>query len=135
MPFTYHRTVRLSDTDAAGVVYFAQVLSMCHEAYEESLAASGINLKAFFNNSSTAIPIAYAEIDFFKPMFVGDRLIIEVSPQPLSDSEFVTAYRIVNDSSSGNPLAKAKTRHVCIRPGSRRRNPLPETIRQWLMLL
>ncbi|MFS8118916.1 MAG: acyl-CoA thioesterase, partial [Microcoleus sp.] len=45
MSFSYTRTVRFQDTDAAGVVYFANVLAMCHEAYEASLAASGINLK------------------------------------------------------------------------------------------
>lgn len=47
MPFTYNRTVRFQDTDAAGVVYFANVLGICHEAYEESLEASSINLKDF----------------------------------------------------------------------------------------
>ncbi|MHC5822651.1 MAG: acyl-CoA thioesterase, partial [Nostoc sp.] len=52
MPFTYNRTVRFQDTDAAGVVYFASVLSICHEAYEESLEASSINIKDFFTNPS-----------------------------------------------------------------------------------
>jgi 1,4-dihydroxy-2-naphthoyl-CoA hydrolase len=56
MFFTYNRTVRFQDTDAAGVVYFANVLSMCHEAYEASLAASGINLKSFFNNPTVLFP-------------------------------------------------------------------------------
>jgi hypothetical protein len=40
MPFSYVRTVRLADTDAAGVVYFARTLSICHEAYEAALAAA-----------------------------------------------------------------------------------------------
>jgi len=36
MPFTYSRTVHFADTDAAGVVFFANFLAICHEAYEES---------------------------------------------------------------------------------------------------
>ena len=48
MPFEYPRTIRFADTDAAGVVYFAQILSICHEAYEASLQASGIELRQFF---------------------------------------------------------------------------------------
>ena len=76
MSFSYQRIIRFQDTDAAGVVYFANVLAMCHEAYEESLAASGINLKAFFSNSDIAIPIVHASVDFFRPMFCGDKIYI-----------------------------------------------------------
>lgn len=47
MPFVYHRTIRFQDTDSAGVVYFANTLAMCHEAYEESLMASGIQVQKF----------------------------------------------------------------------------------------
>ena len=45
MSFTYHRTIRFKDTDAAGVVYFANILAICNEAYEESLEASGIDFR------------------------------------------------------------------------------------------
>jgi 1,4-dihydroxy-2-naphthoyl-CoA hydrolase len=76
LSFTYHRTIRFSDTDAAGVVYFAKVLSICHEGYEASLAASGINLHSFFNNETVAIPIIHASVDFWRPMFCGDSIII-----------------------------------------------------------
>ena len=84
MPFTYTRTVRFQDTDAAGVVYFANVLAMCHEAYEASLAASGINLKAFFSNPEVAFPIIHASVDFYRPMFAGDRLMIHLTPKQVT---------------------------------------------------
>ena len=45
MPFVYRRTIRFADTDAAGVVFFPNYLAICHEAYEESLADDGIELK------------------------------------------------------------------------------------------
>lgn len=135
MTFNYLRTVRLADTDAAGVVYFVQALSMCHEAYEESLARAGVDLKAFFDNPATAIPIVHTEMDFLKPMFAGDRLTITLTPESISESEFEINYQIVNDSSSKTLLATAKTRHVCIDPLHRRRASIPEFMRQWLMLL
>ena len=50
MSFYYRRIVHFQDTDAAGVVYFVNVLAICHEAYEASLAAFDINLKVFFSN-------------------------------------------------------------------------------------
>ncbi|HEY9607361.1 MAG TPA: thioesterase family protein [Allocoleopsis sp.] len=133
MPFTHHRTVRFQDTDAAGVVYFANVLSICHEAYEASLAASGIDLKSFFSNPTAAIPIVRASVDFVRPMFCGDELLILLTPKPLSENHFELTYQIVAPSSE-QQLAKAMTQHVCIDPMTRTRIPLPEELAHWLDL-
>ncbi len=132
MVFSYIRTVRFQDTDAAGVVYFANVLAMCHEAYEASLAASGINLKAFFSNSKVAIPIVNARVDFRRPMFCGEDLIIELTPEKLSDNEFEIAYQIFISDAKDKWAAKAMTRHVCINPESRKRQIFSEEIMEWL---
>ena len=129
MPFTYNRTVRFSDTDAAGVVYFANVLSICHEAYEASLEASSINIKDFFSNTSVAFPIVHADVDFFRPMFCGDKLIISLIPQKVGVDKFEIAYEIVVDDVM---VAKAATRHVCIEVGSRSKKELSGDIVKWL---
>lgn len=46
--FIYSRKIHFADTDSAGVVYFSNLLSICHEAYEEVLLSLGINLSNFF---------------------------------------------------------------------------------------
>ena len=145
MPYIYTRTVRFGDTDAAGVVYFANVLAICHEAYESSLAASGIDLKAFFSQGPIAIPIVHASIDFLRPMFCGDRLLVEISPQSLSDYEFAIDYKIfansidnIDNAEEVQPrqvLSKATTRHVCIDPMARSKQALPSEIKAWLQHL
>jgi 1,4-dihydroxy-2-naphthoyl-CoA hydrolase len=129
MPFIYQRTVHFRDTDAAGVVYFANVLAMCHEAYEESLAASGINLKSFFSNPSVAIPIVHASVDFSRPMFCGDQIFIHLIAKHLDSSKFELAYQLVV---ADQIVAKAITRHVCIDTTSRTRKELPDEIILWL---
>jgi 1,4-dihydroxy-2-naphthoyl-CoA hydrolase len=132
MPFVYQRTVRFSDTDAAGVVYFANVLSMCHEAYEASLAATGIDLNAFFSGIDVALPIAHANVDFWRPMRCGDRLEIHLAPKLLQDNEFEIAYNVFLENQLGRSISDAHTRHVCIDPATRRRQSLPASISQWL---
>jgi 1,4-dihydroxy-2-naphthoyl-CoA hydrolase len=134
MPFTYTRTVRFQDTDAAGVVYFANVLAMCHEAYEASLAASGINLKAFFSNPEVAFPIIHASVDFYRPMFAGDRLMIQLTPKQVTGDEFEIAYQVfvVAGELAGRSAAKALTKHVCIDAVSRTRKQLSEDLMQWM---
>ncbi|MBP5972301.1 acyl-CoA thioesterase [Brasilonema sp. CT11] len=129
MAFIYNRTIRFQDTDAAGVVYFANLLSICHEAYEESLIVSGINLKDFFTNPSVAFPIVHANVDFFRPLYCGDNLVIRLMPQQLSIDRFEVAYEVI----VGEVIAgKAVTRHVCIETSSRTKTELPENMREWL---
>jgi 1,4-dihydroxy-2-naphthoyl-CoA hydrolase len=145
MAFIYARTVRFGDTDAAGVVYFANVLAICHEAYEASLAASCLDLKAFFSQGEIAIPIVHASIDFMRPMFCGDRLCVEVSPQQKSDYEFAIDYKIfangvdgivsAEEMQSRQVLSKATTRHICIDPVARSKQALPSEIKAWLQML
>ncbi len=129
MSFVYNRTVRFQDTDAAGVVYFANVLNICHEAYEESLEASSINLKDFFTNLSVAFPIVHASVDFLRPMYVGDKLLISLIPQKIGVDQFEITYEI---TVAEVVVAKAITRHVCIDVSSRSKQELPEEIIQWL---
>ncbi|MCL1466210.1 acyl-CoA thioesterase [Argonema galeatum] len=130
MPFSYTRTIRFQDTDAAGVVYFANILAICHEAYEESLAKSGTNLKSFFSSSAVAIPIVHASVDFLSPMFCGDKIIIFILPQYLTSNKFEIVYKVFGTNQQ--LLAKALTRHVCIDTISRSRKELPKDIIDWL---
>ncbi|MFE1744654.1 acyl-CoA thioesterase [Coleofasciculus sp. H7-2] len=129
MSFTYTRTIRFQDTDAAGVVYFANVLAMCHEAYEESLVASDINLKLFFSNPNVAIPIVHASADFYRPMFCGDKVLIQLTPQHLSLEKFEVNYQFV---AAERVVAKAITRHICIDLSSRSRKEIPAEMIRWL---
>jgi 1,4-dihydroxy-2-naphthoyl-CoA hydrolase len=132
MPFIYDRTVHFRDTDAAGVVYFANVLAMCHEAYEASLAATGVNVQKFFSRRATAMPITHAAVDFLRPMGMGDRLQIHLTPSRLSSSEFEIAYQVVMATDSDRVLSQAMTRHMHIHVAERSRQDLPASLLTWL---
>ena len=129
--YVYQRTVRFSDTDAAGVVYFANVLSICHEAYEASLKASGINIKGFFTNlASVGFPIVHANVDFLRPMYCGDELIVSLFPTRISVDTFEIIYEVTVVDVL---VAKAMTRHVCIDVNSRTRRELTDEIIAFLV--
>ncbi|BAB74164.1 acyl-CoA thioesterase [Anabaena sp. FACHB-709] len=129
MPFTYHRTINFQDTDAAGVVYFANILSICHEGYEASLRTSGISLKEFFTNPSMAFPIVHASVDFLRPLFCGAQVIISLVPQKIGAEKFEINYEIYL---ADVLVAKAVTRHVCIDANTRSKQELSMEIIQWL---
>ncbi len=128
MPFSYTRPIWFQDTDAAGVVYFASVLAICHEAYEASLVAVGIDLPSFFNHPHQAVPIVHASADFLRPLRCGDRPIIHLHPHSLEATTFTLHYEIrLNDQLT----AKAITKHCCIDPQQRQRIPVPRELVQW----
>lgn len=132
MPFSYSRTVRFADTDAAGVVYFANYLSLCHEAYEESLAASGIDLAAFFRDTGVVVPIAKSESEYLRPLRPGDKLRITLAARRLSDNSFETRYEIHKLGRPEKLAARVRMEHVATSPAKRERVPLPEALVKWL---
>jgi 1,4-dihydroxy-2-naphthoyl-CoA hydrolase len=127
--YVFTHPVRFHETDGAGIVYFANELTICHTAYEASLAAGGIDLRDFFRAEVVAYPIVHASIDYRRPLHCGDRATVHLVPARLDDSTFEIQYRVmVEDSLS----AQAVTRHVCIAVGDRRRCPLPPAMEQWI---
>ncbi len=129
MGFTYSYNVRFRDTDAAGVVYFANILNICHEAYESSLVDSDIDIKELFTKPILAFPIVHADVDFFRPIFCGDRLEIKMIAKKLGNDKFEINYEIF----AQNILtSKANTKHVCIDGQTRKRADLPGYIISWL---
>jgi 1,4-dihydroxy-2-naphthoyl-CoA hydrolase len=128
MTFSYLRKIYLSDTDAAGVLYFARGMSLCHEAYEEWLQEQGLGVQLILQEKKIALPIVRAEIDFWQPIFCGDRVKIELKLLDLQESSFKIAYQIFSESFPDKLLVKALTKHVCINPETRERVPLPKAI-------
>ena len=131
MTFIYKYTVQFRDTDAAGVAYFANIISICHIAYEASLIAADINLKMFLNNPEFAVPITHVSADFYKSLFCGDRVIIELTPRSIDIHKFEIEYQILSTNSV--VLAIAITKHIVIDPQTRKRKELPEPLNDWLI--
>ena len=130
MAFSYEYRIQFRDTDAAGVVYFANIISICHIAYEASLIAADINMKIFLNNPEFAVPITHVSADFYKPLCCGDRVIIELMPRSIDIHKFEIKYQILSTNSV--VLAIAITKHIVIDPQTRKRKELPEALNNWL---
>ena len=132
MPFHYEYIIQFRDTDAAGVVYFANIISICHIAYEASLIEAGIDLRLFVNNPEFAVPITHVSADFFRPLFCGDRVIIELRSHSIDRCKFEIKYQLL----TGNPpvlvSATATTRHVVINPSTRKKQELAALLTNWL---
>lgn len=133
MPFAYARTIHFSDTDAAGIVFFARYLAICHEAYEEALAAAGLPLATFFSDHGVIVPISKSECSYLRPLACGDKVRVEVTPHRLSENSFALEFVIWKPiGSSEKRAAIARTEHICITSISRERQALPPALAAWI---
>ena len=130
MSFRYEYTIGFRDTDAAGVVYFASIISICHVGYEASLSKSGIDLKLFVSNPDIAVPITHVSADFSRPLYCGDRVIIELTPRSIDGYRFEVGYQILSEDSQ--VVATATTKHIAIDPTMRKRKELPQLLINWI---
>jgi 1,4-dihydroxy-2-naphthoyl-CoA hydrolase len=119
-PFEYAFEVRLNDTDAAGVLFFAHLFRHAHEAYESLMTAAGFPLKDLIRRG-TALPIVHAEADYKAPMHLGDQVRVEVSVGDVRQRSFSLDYRFLD--ARGLLLARAGTVHVL--KGAGQSPPLP----------
>ena len=132
MPHRYSRTIRLADTDAAGVVYFARTLSLCHEAYEDALATAGINIHDLLGAQGIIVPIAKSEAEYLRPLRTGDKIRIEVKPEPVSEDAFIVRFEVYRLGPPEKLVARVKTEHVCASTTKRERAALPAAVVAWV---
>jgi 1,4-dihydroxy-2-naphthoyl-CoA hydrolase len=132
MAFTYRRTIRFADTDAAGVVFFPNYFAICHEAYEESLAAAGIELQSFFGENAIVVPISRSQAEYLRPLTCGDKISVTLTPAPLGPDSYAINYELRRLGPPEKLAARVRTEHVCISAGSRERHELPAAISAWI---
>ena len=132
MPFTYERTIRMADTDAAGIMFFANYLALCHEAYEESLAAAGINIQDFFSGSDLIVPISQSSADYLRALQCGEQVRISVEPKAISENSFTIDYTITRLTPPSKIAARAQTTHVCTSRSQKGRSPFPSNLAAWV---
>ena len=128
------RTVRFSDTDAAGIVHFQAILGWCHQAWEESLERYGLDAGTIFPGGrngapSIALPIVHCDANFRAPVLMGDALTIRLQPRRLDLGSFEVISQIQRDQQD---VARGCIRHVAIEAKSRRRCELPDGIERRL---
>lgn len=132
MPFSHERTIRFADTDAAGVVFFANYLAFCHEAYEEALIAAGIELQSFFSAEKVIVPIAKSEAEYLRPLHPGDKVRVDLAPSALSADTFEIRYTLTRLGRPEKLAGRARTEHVCLDAASRKRIAFPPALAKWI---
>ena len=77
--FCTKRIVRLSETDATGVIYFTSIFKFATESLEEFLETKGLNLHNMIQSSDFLLPIVSAKSTYLAPIFLSDEITLTLT--------------------------------------------------------
>jgi acyl-CoA thioester hydrolase len=110
-PFRLPVRVYYEDTDAAGVVYYANYLKFMERARTEWLAALGFPLAAFEREHGVVFVVHRCEIDFRMPARLNDALDVTVEVAKRGAAFLVARQDVCRD---GDVLTSALVTLACV---------------------
>ena len=128
--FIYHTTSKLHETDAAGLLFFSTQFKLLHDAYEALLESWGFGFAVLLLEKDYFLPIVHAESDFKAPLFVGDRIAIEIKLSRIGNTSFTFSYTLRSEDKK--IVGTGQTVHVTISKKTRNKIPLPPDMRATL---
>jgi acyl-CoA thioester hydrolase len=102
--------VYYEDTDAGGVVYYANYLRFLERGRTELLATKGIDV-AEYHRSGMIFTVAHVDIHYRKPARLGDIIEIKTEMSKLKNASLTFGQRIERD---GKLLVEAEATLACV---------------------
>ncbi|MBI2743149.1 MAG: acyl-CoA thioesterase [Chlamydiales bacterium] len=127
--FNYKTRIHLRDTDATGVLYFAEQFRLCLEAFENYLGESQLPLQKLIDESAFLLPIVHAESDYALPLYAGDEISIALSVGKIGTTSFTLQYKLFKQ---GKEAGHASIVHVTVSQETQKPVPIPEKLSKLL---
>jgi acyl-CoA thioester hydrolase len=124
--------VYYEDTDAAGVVYYANYLRYMERARTEWLSALGHDLAELERREGVVFVVHRVEIDFRQPARLGDRLEATLALVELHRASMQVTQDVLRD---GRTLTHARVAVACLDRASWRPARIPAALRAKLETL
>lgn len=123
--------VYYEDTDAAGIVYYANYLRFLERGRTELLRGLGHEQSALATRR-TAFAVRSVHAEYLKPAKLDDLIVVETAIESVGRVQVMFTQRIMR---GGEQLLDAKIRVACIDPALGRPVPMPHDICQQLKTL
>ncbi len=125
---TYQTKIKLHETDAAGVIFFANQFKIIHDAYESLLETIGFGFAELIRDKDFFLPIVHAESDYKAPLFVGDVIEVQVKVGRVGQTSFTLNYALLN--AKRETVGTGRTVHVAVDKKTRQKIPIRQDMRR-----
>ena len=106
----YSTRIYYQDTDAGGVVYFANYLKFFEKSWFEYLLSIGISIPEW-ETQDTYIIVRNVTMDLLEKLKYGDIIQVDTSVTEIKNSYFILSHTVFKE---GKPTTKGETKMVCI---------------------
>jgi acyl-CoA thioester hydrolase len=110
-PFRHATRVYWEDTDAGGIVYYANYLKFAERARTDLLRDLGVSHAEMMKRDGLVLVVRRCEIDYLKPAKLDDLLTVETDAAKIGGASIDLRQRVLRDN---EVLADLKVLVVCI---------------------
>ena len=129
--FNFPVKIYYEDTDAEGVVYYANYLKFIERARTEMINACDTSLKILHKDHDSRFIVKICNLDFIKSAHLEDLLEVKTSLKKLSNASFVLDQNIFHNEYL---ILKAEVVIVCINSDNKP-SKIPDFLKKKIQLL
>lgn len=115
-PAEFRLRVYYEDTDAAGIVYYANYLKFMERARTEALLAEGFSQTALRERHSVVFAVREVAVSYLAPARLEDQLVVRTSSHPPRGARLEMTQAIWRGDAC---LVRARVVLACLGPGGR----------------
>jgi len=128
MPFVWRARVYWEDTDAGGIVYYANYLRFLERSRTEWLRARGVSQLALASDPGVVFSVVALEAQYRRPARLDDLLSISCEPALEGGASIVFSQRIWREPLDSEVLLIASVRVACLDARTLKPRRLPQVI-------
>lgn len=130
--FKWPVRVYYEDTDAGGVVYYANFLKFYERARTERLRALGFEQDKLLRETGLVFVVRSVQVDYLRPALFNDELLVSADVLNLKRSslEFSQEITRLEFGSESQPLCRTVVRIVCVDFATFKPRTIPDDMRK-----
>ena len=126
--FRWQARVYWEDTDAGGIVYYANYLRFLERARSEWLRSRGISQRALAAEPGVVFSVVSLEVQYRRPARLDDLIAISCEPAQRGAASLDFLQNIWRDGADAKLLLSATVRVACLDTQSLKPKRLPEVV-------
>lgn len=127
-PFTWPVRVYYEDTDAQGVVYYANYFKFMERARTEWIRSLGIEQDELLRDQRRMFVVVESKAEFLKPAKFNDELFVTAELRDKARASFLIGQDIHRDRPGGELLLRGTTRAAFVDADTLKPARLPESL-------
>ncbi|MCK4494687.1 MAG: tol-pal system-associated acyl-CoA thioesterase [Methylococcales bacterium] len=120
--FNWSVRVYYEDTDAGGIVYYANYLKFFERARTEMLREKGIEQDVLIREQAIMFAVRSVSVDYLSPACFNDLIVVQSEISQLKKASLIFSQVICRE---GQELCKARVKIACLNAESLRPKAIP----------